>query len=442
MPYVFSAFFLLALAAISLGSIRRSAAVQLLYYCRVFVVFCQSLWLWAFSRRSRHAQALQMPRFPTVFVPGLMISGHESPAAELSETIIVACLSPYASSHDRAVELFYMLKGGYIDYGEEHSCKYGHKRFGRHLHARLPHWSASAPIVLVAHSHGGNTARMLQHLLAVEFFDGYDTCAAWVKAIVCIAVPLNGLPVINGVGMPLREDCCRGLTKTGIERGQQVGRLPSLPRVGQTLGYLLHWGFGDFCWARRLYDWGLDHWSLTRKTGGWLALRQLLWGTHHILNTDDTAGYDLTVHGSGRLNDLMPLHSDTYYFSIPCMWTLPSAGGMPCPRATSAFFIVPTAALTAIFTPQKPPASFVKEWDYREWLQNDLVVPLRSQCFPCEGANAGCPVRKHTELWTEGATLERGIWHVLPTSEVDHYNVLLFPHVVRSKLQAVLRALK
>ena len=33
--------------------------------------------------------------------------------------------------HQIVVELFYYLKGGTVDYGEEHSAQYGHARFGK-----------------------------------------------------------------------------------------------------------------------------------------------------------------------------------------------------------------------------------------------------------------------------------------------------------------------
>lgn len=352
----------------------------------------------------------------------------------------MAHLSPYASSHDRAVELFYILKGGRVDYGEEHSHRFGHLRFGHSFKAQLPDWNEENPIILIAHSHGGNTARMLQHLLATQFFDGYETSAAWVKAVICVASPLNGIPVLHGLGMPLREECVGGCCENGVDRGQEVGRFPSLLRIGQTAGYLLHWGLGDFHWARQLYDWGLDHWSLTRRSSDVSTLWQLVGGTHHILNTDDTAGYDLTVHGACRLNRLFSLHSCTYYFSLPCSLTDINKSP-PLPRPTSAFFLVLLGALTATITPRRPPASFLKSWDPSEWLQNDGVVPLRSQCYPCDGAAKDFVVQTHADIWHEQANLQRGAWHVLPVSEVDHFNAVFWPPNIRSKVQAIMSIL-
>lgn len=38
--------------------------------------------------------------------------------------------SGVASLHDRACEIFYSLKGGTVDYGEEHAREHGHDRYG------------------------------------------------------------------------------------------------------------------------------------------------------------------------------------------------------------------------------------------------------------------------------------------------------------------------
>jgi hypothetical protein len=68
--------------------------------------------------------------------------------------------SGFSSLHDRACEIFYQIKGGTVDYGEEHSlrsihkshnkshlvidgsdifsCRCGHARFGRTYHGLFP----------------------------------------------------------------------------------------------------------------------------------------------------------------------------------------------------------------------------------------------------------------------------------------------------------------
>ncbi|CAI0557944.1 unnamed protein product [Linum tenue] len=47
------------------------------------------------------------------------------------ERVLVPDLGSLTSIYDRARELFYYLKGGQVDYGEEHSKACGHSQFGR-----------------------------------------------------------------------------------------------------------------------------------------------------------------------------------------------------------------------------------------------------------------------------------------------------------------------
>ena len=43
-----------------------------------------------------------------------------------------ASVSAFGSNYDRAVELYYYIKGGRVDYGAAHAAKYGHERYGKH----------------------------------------------------------------------------------------------------------------------------------------------------------------------------------------------------------------------------------------------------------------------------------------------------------------------
>ena len=102
--------------------------------------------------------------------------------------------SPLSSHHDRACELFYQLKGGVVDYGEKHSKKNGHARFGRKYRAKYPEWSSRKPLhfTFIGHSMGGgNTVRTHicdQHLLDRKFFPGYpDTSANWICSLSCVS---------------------------------------------------------------------------------------------------------------------------------------------------------------------------------------------------------------------------------------------------------------
>ena len=108
---------------------------------------------------------------------------------------------PLSSHHDRACEVFYFLKGGTVDYGETHAASCGHARYGVSYKGKCTEWDADHPLDLVGHSIGGLTARVLQQLLAEQFFPGHDTSASWIRSIVCLSSPLNGDPVVYSLGL-------------------------------------------------------------------------------------------------------------------------------------------------------------------------------------------------------------------------------------------------
>ena len=107
----------------------------------------------------------------------------------------VLCVWPsgLSSHHDRACEIFYQIKGGVVDYGQEHSLQFGHNRFGRKYRGEYRGWSKENPIHIVGHSLGGATIRLLQHLLHIRAFPGHaDTSADWIVSLTAINAPLNG----------------------------------------------------------------------------------------------------------------------------------------------------------------------------------------------------------------------------------------------------------
>src|SRR5690625_4596183 len=83
-------------------------------------------------------------------------NGHETYAATVG---------PVSSNWDRAVELFYYIYGGTVDYGAAHAEKYGHERYGRTFPGIYKDWSGENKIHLVGHSMGGQTIRVLSELL-------------------------------------------------------------------------------------------------------------------------------------------------------------------------------------------------------------------------------------------------------------------------------------
>ncbi len=86
-------------------------------------------------------------------------SGFECYAASVDGT---------ASAWDRACELYAQLTGTVTDYGEAHSEKCGHDRYGKDFtgKALIDDWDAENKINLLGHSFGGATVRVFAHLMA------------------------------------------------------------------------------------------------------------------------------------------------------------------------------------------------------------------------------------------------------------------------------------
>ena len=74
-----------------------------------------------------------------------------------------AAVDPTGSAWDRACELYAQLTGTVTDYGEEHSKRCRHDRYGEDYSSDplVDEWSAEDKINLLGHSFGGVTVRLL-----------------------------------------------------------------------------------------------------------------------------------------------------------------------------------------------------------------------------------------------------------------------------------------
>ena len=87
--------------------------------------------------------------------------------------VISVSIGPISSSYDCAIETFYQVKGGQVDYGQEHSKKYGldQRPEGKKYKGLYPEWDQNHPVHLMGYSFGGITSRMLLYLLNNMFVD-------------------------------------------------------------------------------------------------------------------------------------------------------------------------------------------------------------------------------------------------------------------------------
>uniref|UniRef100_A0A1D1YBE4 Lipase n=1 Tax=Anthurium amnicola TaxID=1678845 RepID=A0A1D1YBE4_9ARAE len=152
-----------------------------------------------------------------VLVPGLLgfnrfefkqwvIADYWSDVKDIVEDPFISSPSPLGSIHDRAVELYYQIRGGQVDYGLQHSYQFCHNQFGATYEGFMPHWNPDNPIVLIGKGYGATTALYLQHLLSTNFF-GQHTSGRMVKAVICLSAPHRGSTLPYWFGLEAGSKC-------------------------------------------------------------------------------------------------------------------------------------------------------------------------------------------------------------------------------------------
>eukprot|EP00854_Cymbomonas_tetramitiformis_P007139 gene7139-8514_t len=310
--------------------------------------------------------------YPIVLVHGVFGWGTEQMLApsywagaeslDAQARILSPSIGPVSSAHDRAVELFYKLKGGKVDYGDDHSKECGHARFGEECEGLHSTWSEEHPVHFIGHSYGGNTILMLHHLLAEKFFPGHDTNPAWIKSVTTIASPVNGIPFFSSRFW--------GFSHHGFKRLSVLGLL------GTRLLHLI--AFLDLTGPKAFIDLRFDHWGLSWRQRGVLGgLQSLL---RHDWAAFDSGDFcmDVNVVSTQRLMRAVAISPHVYYYSFTQKLTVDFLGFvLPSPRMMPA--LVVHCGLSILFG---FPASLggPDEHDHatlREWLHSDGVVPIR-----------------------------------------------------------------
>eukprot|EP00268_Persea_americana_P044596 TRINITY_DN4508_c0_g1_i8.p1 TRINITY_DN4508_c0_g1~~TRINITY_DN4508_c0_g1_i8.p1 ORF type:complete len:459 (-),score=71.64 TRINITY_DN4508_c0_g1_i8:196-1572(-) len=215
--------------------------------------------------------------------------------------VLVPDLGSLTSIHDRARELFYYLKGGRVDYGEEHSKIYRHSQFGKvYEQGHFPEWDEHHPIHFVGHSAGAQVVRVLQQMLADRTFSGFDnTSDSWVLSLTSLSGALNGTTRTYLDGMQPEDG-----------RSMKLVCLLQLCRLG-----VIVYEWIDISWLKNYYNFGFDHFNLTRKKTGIWGVVDCLLGHTGPFASGDWILPDLTIQGSMIINSKLNTFPNTYYFS-------------------------------------------------------------------------------------------------------------------------------
>ncbi len=286
-----------------------------------------------------------------------------------------ASVSAFGSNFDRAVELYYYIKGGTVDYGAAHSQEKGHERYGKTYEGVYKDWKPGHKVHLIGHSMGGTTIRMLEELLrngydpekdygktnnseVSELFQGgHDNMIA---SITTLATPHNGSQVADKLG---NKDFIRSL----------VFRLSSL--VGT---------------KHNTFDIGLGQWGLSQKESESLIDYLKRIENSNLWDSDDNAFHDLTVEDTvNRLNNQTSINPNIVYNT----YTGSASKESPIThhhRATPYMFGLLHAVSFLIGNDKDP-----------KWRENDGIVPVISALAP------------FTQPFVKaGSTIQKGVWQV------------------------------
>lgn len=303
----------------------------------------------------------------------------------------------FSSNWDRAVELYYQIKGGCVDYGATHATAFGHTRTGRCYTGVYPSWSATSPVHLVGHGMGGQTVRMLAQLLATNgspknpsLFGTAGVTSAWVKSVSTVASPNDGttLPDVIADHVPYIQ-----------------GYIARLAREAGARNDL----------ADMTFDFRLDQWGIAQRGTGesfGTYFDRVLRSNYWYNTTNDRASYDMSPKGAADMNAWVGTVSGVYYFSYSGRASKQgTANTYQYPRGDAnnmvSFFCGP--GYMGNYTRNQAGYPVIDS----SWWESDCVVPTKAQKAPTTMLSGGSYVSTGVVIndISAGGTPALGKWN-------------------------------
>lgn len=358
------------------------------------------------TRRKKMLDSAKI-KYPVVFVHGMFGWGENeginkhlpywgtttgSISQYLSDKGIQCCcasVGPLSSAWDQACELYAQLKGTRVDYGEAHARKYGHRRFGRAYDKPLiENWSEERKIHLIGHSFGGNTIRLLAHLLkygAPEevMASGKDTSPLFVggqENLVCtvtaVCSPLNGT---NAYETARRYRLIAPMKFLCFNYAVTLSRTR------------LHGKLVDF----HLEQFGIN------DTPGEKDKKSFVESVKTMFESKDNIEHDMSEKGAEDINRIIKIDPGVYYISYPYNCVENNSKGKAVPLNAGFALLKATSAL--MLRNDRKTGTII--------VGNDGLVDVASATHPANEPYKACVDSKH---------LTPGVWNVMPLRSGDH----------------------
>ena len=302
-------------------------------------------------------------------------------------------LGPVSSTYDCAIETFYQIKGGQVDYGIKHSNKYGliRKPKGKYYDGFYPEWDEKHPVHLLGYSFGGLTNRMLLHLLKTIIVDSTgnpdesellgNSHNNWIKSITTMSTPHNGSTLSDIV----------------------LSTIPFTDNLLPIANII----------STKYYDFDLNQWNLSKNENESIREYIIRLTNHPAWNTKNNIAWDSSVKGAKQLNDILIIDSSVYYFSSSTVASyLDSISGHHKPAEYISLMSYPWSWLIGKSTVDIDDNIKTDE----SWFENDGTVNTISMHRPFTGKNGPEPfttLLSHDEI-------RPGIWNHIGEYEFDH----------------------
>ncbi|MHD0398645.1 YSIRK-targeted triacylglycerol lipase [Staphylococcus simulans] len=286
-----------------------------------------------------------------------------------------ASVGAFSSNYDRAVELYYYIKGGTVDYGAAHAEKYGHSRYGRTYEGVFHDWQPGNKVHLVGHSMGGQTIRLLEHFLRFGNQEEIDYQRQHGGTI----SPLFE----GGKDHMISSITTLGTPHNGSAAADRIGNEKAFKEIVYALGRM---GGGKLA----NIDFGFEKWGFKQgENESYIEYAQRV-ANSAIWDTDDNAMYDLTLEGSEKLNQMTPMNPNIVYTTYTGLASHEGLTGNYVPDI-GQFFLFDTTSRV------------IGSEENKALRPNDGIVSVVSSLYPTGQA--------YTDF-TDG--LKKGVWQVTP----------------------------
>lgn len=301
-----------------------------------------------------------------------------------------ASVGPISSAWDRACELYARLTGTRVDYGAVHSARVKHRRYGRtYTKPLFEGWGPEKKIHLIGHSFGGNTIRLLAHLLTYgdpdeqngtnpKRLSGLFTGGKgdWVQSIVTLCSPHNGT-------------FC-------FETAEKYKILPMLRMIIYNGAGIL----GRTPAEGKIVDYHLEQYGMSDTPGAADAF-PLYRAKRRYMRNQDNIEYDMSSEGAEKLDRTIEITPNIYYFSY-AFNAVTKSGNREKASETDFAFLKFTSSLMRRYSR----SIGADESDMR----NDGLVQVSSALHPNDE-----PFKDY-----DAKDVRPGIWQVMPLQTGDH----------------------